>query len=85
MNPGAMGVLVPMLGILVGGAIVITRMITGHLASTRGASQREMEEMRGELRALTANVQHVQETLADMTLMLNDSQDRRLPPTRDDA
>ncbi len=46
---------------------------------TKGASRQELEEIRAHLSALSHDMHGVQETVADLTLMLNDSAEPRLP------
>ncbi len=46
---------------------------------TRGASTREIEEVRRRLDALGDDMHAMQESMADLTLMLGDASSRRLP------
>lgn len=85
MDPGTLGVMIPIVGIVVGGAIATAAIITKHLAGRRGGSDGELEEMRQQINALTDNIEAMQETMADMTLMIKDTADTRLPPANDGA
>ncbi|MEO2004534.1 MAG: hypothetical protein ABGY41_10570 [Candidatus Poribacteria bacterium] len=83
MNPAILGIMVPIVGMVVGGAITIAVLISKHLSGRRGASDGELEQMRQQLNALTDNMSAMQETMADMTLMIRDAADTRLPPAND--
>jgi hypothetical protein len=74
-----------MTGILSGLTVLVTSIILRYRAKARGlnkaASRQELEEIRTRLTALGNDMHGVQETLADLTLMLDD----RLADSLDDT
>lgn len=82
LDPGIIGVFIPIVAILVGGAIAITRMFTAH--------QKEMAEMMrvhsdqpalvDELRAMRAEMVVLRDRVNQQTLMM-ESTDRRTTST----
>lgn len=71
MDPGAMAMLIPILGILIGGVAIFTRSHLGHaladrIAGRTGASpwlEAEVRELRGEVEALRGELIETQERL----------------------
>ncbi|MDA1190282.1 MAG: hypothetical protein O3A46_01210 [Candidatus Poribacteria bacterium] len=47
--------------------------------------RRELSEMRTDIKAVLSEIRDMQERMADLTLMLDDSTRRSLPPNQDDG
>jgi cell division protein FtsB len=70
-------------GLPVAGTVLIVAMALNYSAKkkglTRGASQREVEQIRQDIAAIRREIERLREGQADMTLMLHDAAERPLP------